>query len=213
MRVGSVKKPLASSILLLAGSVLFSASAALRPQQAATDPAVGNEILLAVDPAHSTLHYSVDSTLHTVHGTFTLKAGTLRVDPVTGKASGSIVADATSGESGNESRDKRMRKEILESGRFTEIVFKPDHVEGKIQPQGSSTVQVHGIFLLHGSEHQLTVPVDAELAADHWKGSAKFVVPYIEWGLKNPSNFMLKVNKAVNIDLEMSGNLQAANAQ
>ena len=73
-------------------------------------------------------------------------------------------------------------------------------------------VQVHGIFVLHGSEHELTVPVQAEFAADHWTGSAKFSVPFIDWGLKNPSTFLLKVNHAVEIELELKGRLENGTA-
>ena len=150
--------------------------------------------------------------LHTVHGTFALKKGTLRLDPASGKASGEIVVDATSGNSGNDGRDKKMHKEVLESGRYAEVVFRPDRVDGKIATQGTSTVQVHGITVLHGSQHELTVPVRAELAGDHWTGSAKFNVPFIDWGLKNPSSFFLKVNHAVEIELELKGRLQSSAA-
>jgi polyisoprenoid-binding protein YceI len=137
----------------------------------------------------------------------------VRVDTSTGKASGEIIVDATSGNSGNDSRDKKMHKEVLESGRYTEVVFRPDRVQGKITPQGAFTVQVHGLLGLHGSEHELTVPVQAELAGDHWTGNARFSVPFIDWGLKNPGNFFLRVNHAVEIELELQGSLQSATAQ
>jgi polyisoprenoid-binding protein YceI len=213
MTLGGVRQRLSVIGLVLAAGALLSASAAHFPPQAPVQQAGANEILLAVDPAQSTLHYSVDSTLHTVHGTFTVKTGSVRVDPTSGKAGGEIIVDAASGNSGNDGRDKKMHKDVLESARYTDIVFRPDRVEGKLDPQGRSEVQVHGTLLLHGSEHELIVPAKVEFASGHWTGSTKFSVPYIEWGLKNPSNFMLKVNKAVNIDLELSGNLQAANAQ
>jgi hypothetical protein len=67
---------------------------------------------------------------------------------------------------------------------------------------------VQGGLLLHGSEHEITVPIQGELAGDHWTGTAKFRVPFIDWGLKNPSNFFLKVNHAVEIELELKGSLQ-----
>jgi hypothetical protein len=101
-----------------------------------------------------------------------------------------------------------MHKEVLESGHYAEIVFRPDHIDGKVMPQGSFTVQMHGVLILHGSEHELTVPVQAEFSSDHWKGSAKFSVPFIDWGLKNPSNFFLKVSHTVEIELELKGSLQ-----
>jgi hypothetical protein len=62
---------------------------------------------------------------------------------------------------------------------------------------------------LHGGEHELTIPVQAEFAGDHWTASAKFNVPFIDWGLKNPGNFFLKVNHAVEIELEMQGSVQS----
>jgi hypothetical protein len=73
---------------------------------------------------------------------------------------------------------------------------------------GTSEVQLHGKFLLHGAEHELTVPVHAELTGDHWKGTAKFIVPYIQWGLKSPNTFLLKAAPVVDVELELSGTLQ-----
>ena len=57
-------------------------------------------------------------------------------------------------------------------------------------------------------EHEFTVPVQATLTADHWTGTAKFSIPFIDWGLKNPSNWLLKVEHAVTVELELKGTLQ-----
>jgi polyisoprenoid-binding protein YceI len=181
--------------------VLLAATASPPPQTNSSD------IVLGVDPAQSKIYWTLGATAHTVHGTFALKRGDLHIDPATGKASGEFVADAASGESGNDSRDKKMHKEILESERFSEVVFRPDHLEGKVSPKGPSRVQLHGTFVLHGGEHELIVPVQAELNADHWKGTAKFDVPYAAWGLKDPSGFLLKVDPVVEIELELSGSV------
>src|ERR1700758_500815 len=86
------------------------------------------ETLVALDPAQTKITFTVDTTLHMVHGTFKMKRGEIRFDPATGKASGSIVVDAGSGDSENESRDKKMHKEVLESDKFSEIVFTPAEV-------------------------------------------------------------------------------------
>ena len=168
------------------------------------------EVTLSLDPAHSKLNWTLGSTLHTVHGTFALKRGALKFDPAGGSASGEFVADATSGESGNEGRDKKMHGEILESRRYTEVIFRPNRIDGKVLPQGPSSVQVQGTFVLHGAEHELTVPVQAELNGNHWKSSTKFSVPYIQWGLKSPNTFLLKADPVVEIELELSGTLQRA---
>jgi len=179
--------------------------------QHAVPQANSGELLLQMEPAQSKVHWTLSTTFHTVHGTFALKKGMMRVDLRTGKATGEIIVDATSGSSGNDGRDRKMHKEVLESSRYTDIVFRPDRIEGKIARQGISTVQVHGVFVLHGSEHEMTVPVQAELNADHWTASPKLNVPFIDWGLKNPSTFLLKVNHAVEIELELKGSLKESN--
>ena len=188
--------------------ILLSASAAHIAPQAGSSLTSANALVLNIDPAQSAVHYSVSSSLHTVHGTFAVRRGNLQVDG-SGRASGEIVVDAASGKSGNDSRDKKMHKEVLESARFSEIEFRPDHVEGVLQRQGGSNTKLHGVLVLHGGEHEITVPVQAELNADHWKGKTQFSIPYNDWGLKNPGNFFLKVDHAVEIEVEIAGTVQA----
>jgi polyisoprenoid-binding protein YceI len=187
--------------------VVIAACAWPQTPQPAVQTNLG-QVTLNLDPAQSKLQWTLGSTLHTVHGTFALKRGVVKFDPASGNASGEFIADATSGESGNEGRDKKMHREILESARYTEVIFRPTRIEGKVLAQGSCNVLVRGTFLLHGSEHELAMPVQAELNGNRWKGSAKFSVPYIQWGLKSPNTFLLKADPAVDIELEMSGSLQ-----
>ena len=142
-----------------------------------------------------------------------MKRGTLQFDPQTGGASGEIAADATSGKSGNDGRDKKMHREILESERYSELIFRPVHIAGKVATEGTSNVQLQGKILLHGSEHEIVVPVQAEITGGRWKGSAKFSVPYVQWGLKSPNTFLLKADPAVEIELQLSGAVQTAAAQ
>lgn len=199
---------LRAASLLPASFIAITALLALSalPQHAAPQT-LGRELVLALDPAQSQMHWSLGSTVHTVHGTFALKKGSFQLEPGSGKASGQIVVDATSGNSGNDSRDKKMHKEVLDSAHYGEVVFRPDRVEGKVSDQGTCNVQVHGVFVLLGKEHELTVPVQAELAAEYWTGNAKFGVPFIDWGLKNPSNFLLKVDHVVEVELELKGSV------
>jgi polyisoprenoid-binding protein YceI len=152
----------------------------------------------------------VDSTLHTVHGTFALKSGTVHFDPQTGKAGGEIVVDVPSGESGNNSRDKRMHKEILETTKYPDVIFRPTRVDGRVGQSGTSDVKLDGVFSIHGADHDLTALVHAEFMGDHWRGTGTFEVPYVQWGIRDPSNFLLKVKPVVKVELEMSGGIRAA---
>jgi polyisoprenoid-binding protein YceI len=163
------------------------------------------DLVFKLDPEHSTVTFTLGDVLHTVHGTFQLKQGSLRLDPRSGKLSGEIVADAKSGNSGSGMRDRKMNREVLESDRYPEILFRPDHVEGSVLVTGKSSVRVHGIFTIHGSDHELTVPADVETFPDHWTATLHFAVPYAKWGMKNPSTMFLRVSESVNIDLTTTG--------
>jgi len=165
------------------------------------------DTVLVLEPSATEVHWTLETVLHTVHGTFQLKSGIVHFDPATGKASGRLVVNAASGESGNESRDARMHKSILESARFPDIVFTPDHEDGAIPAQGSTTIQVHGTFQLRGVDHELTIPVQIAVDPGQVSASARFVVPYIRWGLKNPSTFVLRVSDHVDIELHSVGHI------
>jgi hypothetical protein len=190
----------------IAGIAAFLSASAAPPRPQALQTST-QELVFSFDQSQSKVHYWVDSTLHAVQGTFNLKSGILRIDP-TGKASGEIIVYATSGDSNNSSRDEKMHKVVLESSKYAEIVFSPTLLEGKLALSGPSDVKLHGVLSLHGGDHDLIVPVRAEIAGDQWKGSTKFQVPYIQWGLKDPSNFLLKVKPNVEIELELAGSLK-----
>jgi polyisoprenoid-binding protein YceI len=156
-------------------------------------------------PARTSVEFALGASFHVVHGTFDVDHGAIQFDPSSRAISGEIVVNAASGHSGNDGRDRRMHREILESARYPEIVFRPDRVEGTVEATGASTVQVHGVFRIHGVEHELTIPVRVEMADDHWTLTSHFVVPYVKWGIKNPSNLLLHVSPSVGVDVQASG--------
>jgi polyisoprenoid-binding protein YceI len=167
--------------------------------------AQAQEATLNFAPAQTTVNFTLGDVLHTVHGSFNLKSGQIQFSPATNAISGEIVIDAASGNSGSGARDRKMHKEILESAKYPQITFRPDRVDGKVPSSGTSTVQVHGMFGIHGAEHDLTVPAQVEFAPDRWDLTVHFNVPYVQWGLKDPSNFFLHVEKTVAIDLHATG--------
>jgi polyisoprenoid-binding protein YceI len=164
-----------------------------------------------IDPAQTKVEFTLGSLLHTVHGDFKLKRGTLRFEPESGKLSGELVVDAASGESGSPARDKRMHASILESAKYPEIVFRPDRVDGKVAAEGRSEVQVHGVFAIHGVEHEMLVPATVGAADGQYNVTVSFEVPYVKWGMKNPSTLMLRVNDKVDIIVQTVAHLSGAN--
>lgn len=189
---------LASSLVLFAAVLLASHSVDAQ------------EIVVTLDPTQTEIHYTLGATAHTVHGTFKLKSGAIQYDPATGKTSGMIVVDATSGKSGNDGRDSRMHREILESQKFPEITFTPQQVKGLVSPTGSSQVEVSGIFRLHGQDHDFTLPISVQMASTQATATAQFSIPYQKWGLKNPNTFILRVKDTVDIDIQAVGHVAPA---
>ena len=169
--------------------------------------AAGQDTGFQLDPAQTSVKFILGDVLHTVRGTFRLKHGALQFEPASGKISGEIVVDATSGESGSGMRDRKMHKEILESSSYPEISFRPDRVDGALASQGKSAVKVHGMFNIHGVDREITVPAEVELSGDHWTATVHFTVPYAKWGMKNPSTLFLRVNDTVEIDLSAAGDV------
>lgn len=164
------------------------------------------DTIFQVDPAQSSVTFTLGAALHTVHGTFKVKHGVLQLEPG-GKMSGEIVVDASSGDSGSGMRDRKMHKEVLESARYPDIVFRPDRVEGAVTNSGNATVKVHGIFSIHGTSREITVPVQLDTTGDHWTASMQFTVPYAKWGMKNPSTLFLRVSDSVEIDVAAAGSV------
>ena len=131
------------------------------------------------DPAKTQIHWSLAGNVHSTHGTFHLKQGHVVLDSVTGAISGDLVADASSGDSGNGARDKRMNKEILEADKFREFRFTPQKVEGPVSIGGLSKVRVSGTFLVHGSTHNVTIPISVSFATVPLPGRASS--PFLSW--------------------------------
>lgn len=161
----------------------------------------GDERPLRLDAAVSQVEFTLSSVLHTVHGEFRLKEGSLRFDPSTGRISGQVTVDARSGQSGNSSRDRRMHQEILESARYPEISFRPDRVDGAVSAGAASQVKIHGVFAIHGGEHEVTVPAEVRATGGDYDVTAHFDVPYVKWGIKNPSTFVLRVAETAQITI------------
>ncbi len=160
-----------------------------------------------VDPDASEVRMTLKTTHELVNGVFHVQAGKIEFDRGTSKMSGSVVVLPGSGKTGNESRDSRMTKEILKVKQYATVTFEPKSYTGELAPGGESTIQVTGIFTLLGAPHEITVPMVVHLDGPRANAKAHMVLPYIKWGLKNPSILIWKVDPDVAIDVALSGKL------
>jgi polyisoprenoid-binding protein YceI len=176
-------------------------------------PAFGQQEEVWFDPARTEVNFTLGAFLHAVHGEFRLKRGAIVFDPVTGKASGLVVVDATSGHTGNAGRDAKMHRQILESWMYPEIVFIPSEVNGVVASQRESHVQVKGILSLHGQEHEMVFEADVHIGntggGSQFTAEASFPVPYVKWGLKNASTFVLRVSDTARVTVYAAGQMRS----
>lgn len=186
-------------LLLLIFSALLTGSLAQAQQKT-----------FELDPAQTKINFTVDSTLHTVHGTFQLKRGRIQFDSATGQAAGELVVDSGSGQSGSDGRDKRMHKEILESQKYSDIIFTPQHVKGTVAVDGKSQIDVDGLLTLHGQARPITLTVYLDLQGGSGSADCTFEVPYLKWGMKNPSTFILRVKDKVDLHVHAVGRFLAS---
>jgi polyisoprenoid-binding protein YceI len=169
------------------------------------------ESVITLDPAATQIRFTLAATLHTVHGTFQLRSGQIHWDRATGHAGGSVVIDATSGNTDNPSRDKNMHAQILESATFPEITFTPTEIKGAIPNDGTAQIDVSGVIRLHGQDHTTTLSFTVQPGpAGSLEASTQFAVPYVKWGVKNPSTFLLHVDDTVNVDIHTRGSIARA---
>jgi polyisoprenoid-binding protein YceI len=164
---------------------------------------------VVLDPAQTEIHWKLSGGLHSVHGTFKLKSGEFLFNPKTGIAEGEILVDATTGESGNAARDKHMQDEVLESNRYPAIFYHPTEIKGPFKAgEGLQELTGEGTFNIHGADHPLELPLKVQLNADTVTATTRFTVPYVAWGMKNPSKYLLRVGKQVEIEVSAKGTIK-----
>jgi len=87
------------------------------------------------------------------------------------------------------------------------VSFEPKTYTGAIALSGDSNLQVTGIFTLLGTPHEIAIPILVHLEGTTATAKAHFVLPYVQWGVKNPSFMIWKADDDVAIDLSLAGRL------
>jgi polyisoprenoid-binding protein YceI len=167
--------------------------------------AVAQRETFVVHPDASEVKVTLQTTHEVVNGTFHVQSGSIEFGGGRPVMSGSVVVLAGSGKTGNDSRDKKMKKDILEVEQHATVSFEPKSYTGAIAASGDSNIQVAGIFTLLGVPHEITIPMQVHLDGTAAMAKAHFVVPYVQWGVKNPSFLIWKAENDVAIDLKLVG--------
>jgi polyisoprenoid-binding protein YceI len=111
-----------------------------------------------LDPAKSRVQYTGKHMfgLGTVHATFTIEGGELRIREPLATSSVAVTVDAASFSSNNAKRDKDVRSAgLLDVANFRAITFASD----ALQPRGD-TLLVNGTVTAHGHTVDVDVRID-----------------------------------------------------
>lgn len=169
--------------------------------------AFAGERVLVLDPAASKVSFTLDATGHDVEGALAVKSGRIAFDPETGAASGEIAIDLKSAKTGNGSRDKTMHEKVLEDGAYPLAVFRAEHLRGAVAPSGPSQITLDGTLSFHGADHKMSLPAKVDVRNGRLTAETRFPIPFIEWGLHDPSLAFLRVAKVVSVKVVAQGAL------
>ncbi len=148
-----------------------------------------------------------------------VEATTTLIDVVMESETGDPLADgrvlvsvaAAALETGVARRDRKMREEHLEVGKFPSIDFRtvtppremalrgPGRVEGEVP----RFLEVTGDLTLHGVTRRVTARVEAEPADDGWLMKGRLRIWLSQYGIPDPSSFFNRVRDDVDIYFEI----------
>ena len=168
-------------------------------------PLAASELQFELDPKLTSISFRLQATLHSVHGSAVLAAGSFRLNTASGVMTGAATIDASTAETGNKKRDKKMHGKVLLTADHPEIILRARRLEGKLAQQGASDVTLHGEIEILGQSHEIGIPSHIEIDGGKFTVGLEFEVPYVDWGLEDPSTFVLRVAKVVQISVEAAG--------
>jgi len=169
----------------------------------------GEMVVFQLDPEHSSVGFVLGATLHTVEGNLGPVSGRIAFDPETELATGEVVIDLMKADTGVARRDRKMHAQTLETDRFPQAVYRIHGIDlPEVLEQGRNEIQLHGDLDFHGATHEVAVPAIAVLDGGHVSATAWLEIPYVDWGLDDPSFFILRVGKAVRVEMKIEGRLE-----
>jgi polyisoprenoid-binding protein YceI len=171
-------------------------------------PARAEPFRLVLDPAATEISFRLGARLHTVRGRFALAGGALAFDPDTGAASGEIRVDARSGNTGIERRDRVMHEEVLDSATHPLLALRPERVEVRTRGADALAGRLYGRFEVRGASHPLALDFEGTRAGERATVRVRFDVPWVAWGLPDPSNVILSVDDTLAVEVVTTGRLE-----
>jgi len=129
-------------------------------------------------------------------------SGTAVFDPKTGKLGPvDIKVKADSFETGMAVRDKKMKKDYLETGKFPEIRFTAKGGKVAAKPKTESTLDGH--FTIKGVKKPIKVKVIPSEVGDTIKAEVKFPLDVTDYGIPQPKFTVVKMETVIQVTLHL----------
>lgn len=80
--------------------------------------------------------------------------------------------------------ERTMNEEVLESGRFPEIVFDTRSVTGSTLGEGAFMLSLNGELNLHGSKRNVNIPARVNVIGETLRASGDFAIRQTDFGIK-----------------------------
>jgi len=176
----------------------------------ASEPSPAGEGILrfGVIPARSSVRFELQATGHVVHGATQQVAGIVSFDPenLSRKAEVSFQVQSATLDTGNKTRDKKMRESHLETARFPSIAFRSSRLEA-IAPtlRGGETqeIKVTGTLSLHGVDKTIEFPVRAVRRGSELQVTGQTTLRMSDYAIPLPGFLFLKVKDEVKVMFEV----------
>lgn len=157
----------------------------------------------AVDPSSVSVRFVSTASIETVVGKTTQLRGWLQLDPQQlGTATAEFAVPLAALQTGNRLRDREMREDYLETGKFPEARFVVRRLSGATHLQSGTVahVEAQGTFSVHGVSRPITVPVKLNSqATGHMTLEAHFPIRLSDYGIERPQFILLRLADTVQL--------------
>ena len=165
-------------------------------------------VSFTIAPGRSTVRFEAQATGHTVHGVTQQVSGVVSFNPddLARKAEVSFQLQAASLDTGNKSRDKKMREAHLQTDQHPVIGFRSSKVEAiapTLRDGETQEMKVTGTLALHGTDKVITFPVKAVRRGTELTVTGETTLRMTDYGIPIPGFLFIKVKDEVKVMFEV----------
>ena len=164
------------------------------------------QIIYRIDPAHSTVGFSVKNLIfRTVHGRFTTFSGTIALDTADpARSSVEVTVDAASIDTGIAKRDEHLRSaDFLDVAKVQAITFASTAVEA-ISP---TQLRITGDLTIHGTTRRVVLEAHTDLPPTGDREVARYTarttVDRREFGITHGPSMMVAYPIAIELAVQV----------